>query len=73
MLLGRLFVGTGMGLGPPIAALYVTEVRGPLNLSRRCWRVFFHYLKGVVLSHPIFPMFIVGRFHLLLLGVLMEA
>ncbi|POO00906.1 Sugar/inositol transporter [Trema orientale] len=26
MLLGRLFVGTGMGLGPPVAALYVTEV-----------------------------------------------
>ncbi|XP_022777174.1 probable plastidic glucose transporter 3 isoform X2 [Durio zibethinus] len=26
MLLGRLFVGTGMGIGPPVAALYVTEV-----------------------------------------------
>ncbi|XP_047340480.1 probable plastidic glucose transporter 2 isoform X2 [Impatiens glandulifera] len=26
MLLGRFFVGTGMGLGPPVAALYVTEV-----------------------------------------------
>ncbi|XP_008462737.1 probable plastidic glucose transporter 2 isoform X3 [Cucumis melo] len=26
MLLGRLFVGTGMGLGPPVASLYVTEV-----------------------------------------------
>ncbi|KAL3824370.1 hypothetical protein ACJIZ3_020399 [Penstemon smallii] len=26
MLLGRLFVGTGMGLGPPVAALYVSEV-----------------------------------------------
>ncbi|KAG4211733.1 hypothetical protein ERO13_A02G120100v2 [Gossypium hirsutum] len=26
MLLGRLFVGTGMGLGPTLAALYVTEV-----------------------------------------------
>ncbi|XP_062075587.1 plastidic glucose transporter 4-like [Humulus lupulus] len=26
MLLGRLFVGTGIGLGPPVAALYVTEV-----------------------------------------------
>ncbi|XP_062111654.1 probable plastidic glucose transporter 2 isoform X1 [Humulus lupulus] len=26
MLLGRLFVGTSMGLGPPVAALYVTEV-----------------------------------------------
>ncbi|KAF5200912.1 Major facilitator superfamily protein [Thalictrum thalictroides] len=26
MLLGRLLVGTGMGLGPPVAALYVTEV-----------------------------------------------
>ncbi|GMI93798.1 SUPPRESSOR OF G PROTEIN BETA1 [Hibiscus trionum] len=26
MLLGRLFVGTGMGTGPPVAALYVTEV-----------------------------------------------
>ncbi|KAL4312184.1 hypothetical protein GQ457_01G039430 [Hibiscus cannabinus] len=26
MLLGRLFVGTGMGLGPPLASLYVTEV-----------------------------------------------
>ncbi|CAN0858656.1 Probable plastidic glucose transporter 3 [Linum grandiflorum] len=26
MLLGRLFVGTGMGLGPPVAALYVAEV-----------------------------------------------
>ncbi|KAM7483761.1 hypothetical protein LguiB_008344 [Lonicera macranthoides] len=25
MLLGRLFVGTGMGLGPPVAALYVAE------------------------------------------------
>ncbi|XP_058074315.1 probable plastidic glucose transporter 2 isoform X3 [Magnolia sinica] len=26
MLLGRLFVGIGMGLGPPVASLYVTEV-----------------------------------------------
>ncbi|KAB1218547.1 putative plastidic glucose transporter 3 [Morella rubra] len=26
MLLGRLFVGTGMGLGPPVASLYVAEV-----------------------------------------------
>ncbi|KAJ6394678.1 hypothetical protein OIU77_023810 [Salix suchowensis] len=26
MLLGRFFVGTGMGIGPPVAALYVTEV-----------------------------------------------
>ncbi|GAB2268297.1 hypothetical protein Dimus_003270 [Dionaea muscipula] len=26
MLLGRLLVGVGMGLGPPVAALYVTEV-----------------------------------------------
>lgn len=26
MLLGRLFVGTGMGIGPPVAALYVAEV-----------------------------------------------
>ncbi|KAJ7951755.1 Major facilitator superfamily protein [Quillaja saponaria] len=26
MLLGRLFAGTGMGLGPPVAALYVAEV-----------------------------------------------
>ncbi|KAF3441915.1 hypothetical protein FNV43_RR15830 [Rhamnella rubrinervis] len=26
MLLGRLFVGTGMGLGPPVISLYVTEV-----------------------------------------------
>jgi len=26
MLLGRLFVGTGMGLGPPVVALYVAEV-----------------------------------------------
>lgn len=26
MLFGRLLVGTGMGLGPPVAALYVTEV-----------------------------------------------
>ncbi|KAM1361023.1 hypothetical protein COP2_026870 [Malus domestica] len=26
MLIGRLFVGTGMGLGPPVASLYVTEV-----------------------------------------------
>ncbi|KAJ7011829.1 hypothetical protein NC653_002047 [Populus alba x Populus x berolinensis] len=25
MLLGRFFVGTGMGIGPPVAALYVTE------------------------------------------------
>ncbi|KAG5052876.1 hypothetical protein JHK87_005074 [Glycine soja] len=28
MLLGRLFVGTGMGLGPPVAALYVAENDG---------------------------------------------
>lgn len=27
MLLGRFFVGTGMGLGPPVAALYVSEVQ----------------------------------------------
>ncbi|GMH16569.1 hypothetical protein Nepgr_018410 [Nepenthes gracilis] len=26
MLLGRLLVGVGMGLGPPVAALYVTEI-----------------------------------------------
>lgn len=26
MLLGRFFVGTGLGLGPPVAALYVAEV-----------------------------------------------
>lgn len=26
MLLGRLFVGIGLGLGPPVASLYVTEV-----------------------------------------------
>lgn len=26
MLLGRFFVGTGMGLGPPVASLYVAEV-----------------------------------------------
>lgn len=26
MLLGRLFVGTGMGIGPAVAALYVSEV-----------------------------------------------
>lgn len=26
MLLGRLLVGAGMGLGPPVAALYVAEV-----------------------------------------------
>ncbi|KAL0441517.1 UNVERIFIED_CONTAM: putative plastidic glucose transporter 2 [Sesamum radiatum] len=26
MLLGRFFVGTGMGVGPPVAALYVSEV-----------------------------------------------
>ncbi|XP_050379261.1 probable plastidic glucose transporter 2 [Argentina anserina] len=26
MLIGRFFVGTGMGLGPPVASLYVTEV-----------------------------------------------
>ncbi|XP_052724834.1 probable plastidic glucose transporter 3 isoform X2 [Vigna angularis] len=29
MLLGRLFVGTGMGLGPPVVALYVAEVSPP--------------------------------------------
>lgn len=27
MLVGRLLVGTGMGLGPPVASLYVTEVQ----------------------------------------------
>jgi MFS family permease len=26
MLLGRFLVGTGMGLGPPVASLYITEV-----------------------------------------------
>ncbi|ERM98627.1 hypothetical protein AMTR_s00109p00091210 [Amborella trichopoda] len=31
MLLGRLLVGTGMGLGPPVASLYVTEV-SPSNV-----------------------------------------
>ncbi|KAI4387012.1 hypothetical protein MLD38_004880 [Melastoma candidum] len=31
MLIGRLFVGTGMGLGPPVAALYVSEV-SPTNV-----------------------------------------
>lgn len=26
MLLGRFLVGTGLGVGPPVASLYVTEV-----------------------------------------------
>lgn len=26
MLLGRLFVGTGMGIGPPVVSLYIAEV-----------------------------------------------
>lgn len=26
MLLGRFLVGTGMGVSPPVAALYITEV-----------------------------------------------
>ncbi|XP_048439679.1 probable plastidic glucose transporter 3 isoform X1 [Pyrus x bretschneideri] len=26
MLLGRIFVGTGMGIGPPVAAIYVSEI-----------------------------------------------
>lgn len=26
MLIGRFLVGTGMGVGPPVASLYVTEV-----------------------------------------------
>nr|XP_004302890.2 PREDICTED: probable plastidic glucose transporter 3 [Fragaria vesca subsp. vesca] len=26
MILGRIFVGTGMGIGPPVAALYVSEI-----------------------------------------------
>ncbi|XP_010915854.1 probable plastidic glucose transporter 2 [Elaeis guineensis] len=29
MLLGRFLVGTGMGIGPPVASLYVTEVSPP--------------------------------------------
>lgn len=29
MLLGRFLVGTGMGLGPPVAALYVAEISPP--------------------------------------------
>uniref|UniRef100_A0A0E0H9L1 Major facilitator superfamily (MFS) profile domain-containing protein n=1 Tax=Oryza nivara TaxID=4536 RepID=A0A0E0H9L1_ORYNI len=29
MLLGRFLVGTGMGLGPPVASLYITEVSPP--------------------------------------------
>lgn len=29
MLLGRFLVGTGMGVGPPVASLYVTEVSPP--------------------------------------------
>ncbi|XP_022153647.1 probable plastidic glucose transporter 3 isoform X2 [Momordica charantia] len=32
MLLGRLFVGTGMGLGPAVAALYVSEISSCLGL-----------------------------------------
>jgi len=32
MLLGRFLVGTGMGLGPSIAALYVAEVQNNTNL-----------------------------------------
>lgn len=27
MLLGRFLVGTGLGVGPPVASLYVTEVK----------------------------------------------
>uniref|UniRef100_A0A0E0JYE6 Major facilitator superfamily (MFS) profile domain-containing protein n=1 Tax=Oryza punctata TaxID=4537 RepID=A0A0E0JYE6_ORYPU len=29
MLLGRFLVGTGMGLGPPVASLYITEISPP--------------------------------------------
>ena len=29
MLLGRFFVGIGMGIGPSVTALYVTEVLVP--------------------------------------------
>lgn len=39
MLLGRFFVGTGMGLGPPVAALYVSEVQ-----TRRLAFAFGRYL-----------------------------
>lgn len=28
MLLGRFLVGTGLGVGPPVAGLYVAEVTG---------------------------------------------
>lgn len=27
MLLGRFLVGTGLGVGPPVASLYITEVK----------------------------------------------
>ena len=32
MLIGRFLVGAGMGLGPPVASLYVTEVQKLLYL-----------------------------------------
>jgi len=50
MLLGRLFVGTGMGLGPPVAALYVAEVLFflfPLSV----WHNSFSLPSAIVVVH----------------------
>jgi len=49
MLLGRLFVGIGLGLGPPVASLYVTEVCS-IFVSLI---LFFFFGKDVLLSYLI--------------------
>lgn len=88
MLLGRFLVGTGMGLGPPTASLYLTEVRkiailspsillqSPLTLLYRFLFIYLLFPSSSVVSNVVFSpaaLFLTSRFHHLIYGVHMEA
>lgn len=64
MLMGRFLVGTGMGIGPPVTALYVSEV---WEMSCILW---CHWLYQ---SKWNFDFSTLIRFHQLMLGALMGA
>lgn len=58
MLLGRLLVGTGMGLGPPVAALYVAEV---YNINRAIFKIYQCYER--LITFVLSPKISVSLFH----------
>ncbi|KAI3877918.1 hypothetical protein MKX03_002440 [Papaver bracteatum] len=56
MLLGRFLVGTGIGVGPSVASLYVTEICFPLIHVAPRWRVFL----GICMSCSILALAMVS-------------